>query len=265
MPLHEIEAQILNGSITLEERTWFRIGVGQRFLNIDQGNVTTYFKANPFSPYDDRVHKEINPIRKSNLVRLDYQFEVGYAHPFGLSHALMLDVCVENNFAFAGGYSLGWEFSFDNMEYINIRPALAILLSNTKYDIGQLDIINDSYYSGNGFIQIGGNSYFTDQFDIYLSQDNLSLLYGPQLHLNFLIKNSVIGLHCSAAYYFNKNFGDTIVVFEPDKFADNEQVTAVSTNSSRLDVVYNDAAVVTGNFPFHFGGFSAVVGLTFNL
>lgn len=227
---------------------WLNIGAGPRLLDTDPGMISMDFVDD--SPSRDNLQStvEVEDLYK----RVGLNFEIGYAHPFNLSHALAVDLAVGKPGMWLFGYTLGFnqKFKIGKDSKLIVRPAAAAMLGGINFNLGKIQ--NNSAY-----IQIGNAQYFDNELNVSLLQD--IFVYGPQLGLFYIFPNE-IGINCTIDYDFNRERGLPVLNFtSTDRL--NESDNAPNDGRSRVSLDDNNNVTIDykGNqikkLPYKYGGF----------
>lgn len=241
-------SSILASAQSKDFNLWLNMGVGSRLLDTEPGIITTSYIDD--SPSRDTFESMVTV--KDQYKRLGLHFEIGYAHPFNLSHSLIVDFAVRKPNLWLFGYSLGFnqKFRVGNDSKIIVRPSIAAMLGAINFNLGKIQ--NNSSY-----IQIGNEQYFDDELNVALLQD--IFVYGPQLGLFYIFPNE-IGVSCNIAYDFNYERGQPQLSFSSSNTSNNSE-TAPNDGNSRVNLDDSNNVIIdySGNqikkLPYKYGGF----------
>lgn len=246
-----------------KERLWFSFGLGPRRHQTTPGIINTNLQSSINLLTYISLFKGVKRI-ENLFVLTGYQVKINYTQPVGLNHGLLLDIAFGDNRAYFGGYSIGWEIPLIRKKNnIHIQPGMAFLMGYTQHFIGEINPVDFSYYESN-IIQIGNTQYFNTKLKMYLTQDKVAYVYGPELAINLIPTQSNAGFQLSAGYYFRDTQSDAVVVFDPVNRRDNNKiVSSLSANSSELNIYFNENTLIQKN-PFNYSGFRCTGSITFD-
>lgn len=260
-----VNAQLSNQqetSVFTKERIQLSVGFGSRINFGTSGNMTTNLESKAdFSNYTHQYVVSEN-IQKP-IILMACQVEMAYTHAFGLSHAMQLDIAFGQNSAFFGGYSVGWEIPLaSNKNGFSLQPGFSFMLGYSKHYIGQLNrFYGDFPFQDFDPIQIEDSQYFGDRLSVHITQDQVALIYGPELALNFIPPTSKVGLRFSTGYYLSGSESEAIIIF--DQFNnDFPEASSLTVHNPVLDVFHN-GRLLTKN-PFNYGGLHANLSVVFD-
>lgn len=224
---------------------WLNIGTGPRLLDTDPGMITTYYVDD--SPSRDNFRTVVDV--KDQYNRASLSIQGGYAHPFNLSHSVIIDLIFGKARTSLFGYSLGYnqKFKIGKDRKIIVRPALAALLGGVDFKLGKIQ-------NNASFIQIGNDRYFDDELNVTLVQN--AFVLAPQLDIFYIFPNE-IGLNLNIAYDFNFERGSPKLAFSrkssdrnDDSREDNNSHVNLGSNNVSID--YNGNEIK--KLPYKYGG-----------
>jgi len=249
-------------SVFTKERIRLSVGFGPRISLGNSVNMTSKLKSK--ADFSDYTHLyTISEDIQKPIILMGYQAEMAYTHAFGLSHAMQLDIAFGQNSAFFGGYAVGWEIPLTgNKNGFSLQPGFSFMLGYSKHYIGQLNrFYGDFPFQDVDPIQIEDSQYFADRLSVHITQDQVAVIYGPKLALNFMPPTSKVGLRFSTGYYLSGADNEAVVIFDQ---IDNDfpKASSLSIHSPVLDVFYN-GRLLSKN-PFNYGGLHANLSVVFD-
>lgn len=231
-------------------KLWLNAGFGPRILNTDPGVITTNFVDD--SPSRDRLQSEVEV--KDQYNRLGLNVELGYAHPFNLSHSVIVDVAFGKAGTTLFGYSLGYnqKIKIGEESKVIIRPALFGMVGYTNFKLGKI-------HNNAGFIQIGNDTYFDNELNVSLTQN--AFVFGPQLNLFYIFPNE-IGISCTLSYDFLYENGNPEVSFwTSNNNNQNNRQSRVNLDNDNLAITYNNKQIK--KLPYQYGGLRLSLAISF--
>jgi len=257
----------ISGNVS-KERLWFSFGLGPRIHQTTPGRINTYLDSKTdFTNYTNRF-EGVKRIYNS-IILIGGQAKINYTHPIGLNHGILLDIAFGDNRAYFGGYSLGWEIPLIRKKNrLHVQPGLAFLLGYTQHLIGEIGTTDFLDFEAN-LIQIGNTQYFGTRLKMFMTQDKVSYVYGPELAFNFMGSQSNVGFQLSAGYYFGGAQSDAIVIFDPvdrnqdflSRGQDFRKTSSLSVNNSELNIFYNENIPIQKSL-FDYGGLRGTASIT---
>lgn len=239
----DANAQLSDEAELPEKYRELSIGIGPRTLSTTPGVISTNFTDN--SPAQDVFMGTFDVEESYSRMGLHVGYNWGRYN--GLSHKVLVDFALGDQFAGIFNYGIGWNISKAmGSKILNINPGIFAGFGNYGFGIG--DIENSSV-----FIQIGQTQYFDDKLDITLTSQ--VFLYGPECSIDVDLSDH-IRLWVNAAYDIASSNNKPKLTFKGS-----EAQSELETNDTNPRVTYNGELVES--LPYDPSGIRLTVGFSY--